>query len=207
MIEYFKETDMRKSGLVYDGTLEQIRKLYAIDPEQAGELAISAIELTLTGEISSDDIMIELMLQPTKKVSQNHQEKHDQKVISARQKKIMDQKLDQIADLMKEGVRQKDIAVRLNLTQQTVSYRWNVIKTQYPELLQEEMPDTNENVCIQTSYQNTNKNFVQNGTNKNVCIQDSTKIQTSNQNTNKNVCTKNNVCTDLKNDTSDEWKF
>jgi hypothetical protein len=37
-----------------------------VDPERAGELAISAIELTLTGQISSDDMMIELMLEPTK---------------------------------------------------------------------------------------------------------------------------------------------
>jgi hypothetical protein len=62
LIEMFKDTQMRNSGLVYNGTLEQIRKLYDLNPEQAGELAISAIELALTGEISSDDILIELML-------------------------------------------------------------------------------------------------------------------------------------------------
>lgn len=108
---------------------------------------------------------------------------------------------------MKQGVRQKDIAGRLNLTQQTVSYRWNVIKTTYPELLQEEMPGTNENVCIQIPYQNTNKNLVQNGTNKNVCIQDDTKIQTPYQNTNENVCTKNVVCKTSEIMPPDDWKF
>jgi hypothetical protein len=49
MIEMFNEVEMRDSGIIYNSVLEQIRKLYAVDPERAGELAISAIELTLTG--------------------------------------------------------------------------------------------------------------------------------------------------------------
>jgi hypothetical protein len=94
MIEQFNDVPMRKSGVVYNSTLEQIKKLYQVNPEQAGELAISAIELVLTGQFSSDDMIIELMLEPARIVSQDNHDKYDQKVESARQKKITDQKLD-----------------------------------------------------------------------------------------------------------------
>lgn len=50
------------SGVIYSWQFDQIKKLYKINPEQAGELAISAIELALTGNISSDDYMIDLLL-------------------------------------------------------------------------------------------------------------------------------------------------
>lgn len=49
MINQFNDVEARNSGIIYKSTLEQIKKLYAVDPEQAGELAIAAIELVLTG--------------------------------------------------------------------------------------------------------------------------------------------------------------
>ena len=174
MIEQFNDVEMRKSGIIYNSTLEQIKKLYAVNPEQAGELAISAIELTLTGQFSSDDMIIELMLEPARVVSQDNHEKYDQRVETARQKKITDQKLDQIADLMRQGFKQREIAERLKLTQQTVSYRWGVIKASYPELLQTNEPVLQTN--LPNTYQNTNDtkntkkpNFGTVGTNENVC--------------------------------------
>ena len=111
--------------------------MYAVDPEQAGELAIAAIELILTGQISSDDVMIDLMLQPTKVINERNVEKYEQKLESGRAKKIHDQKLDQIAELIQKGLKQREVAERLGLTQQVVSYRWSVIKASYPELLLE----------------------------------------------------------------------
>ena len=136
MIEQFNDIQMRDSGIVYNSVLEQIKKLYVVDPEKAGELAISAIELTLTGQISSDDMIIELMLEPTKvSIGKNHA-KYDQKVESSRHKKIIEQKLDKIAELSDMGMRQREIAERLGLTQQTVSYRLGIIRSTYPELLQ-----------------------------------------------------------------------
>lgn len=145
----FNDAEMRDSGIVYSSTFEQIKKLYAVDPEKAGELAISAIELTLTGQISSDDMMIELMLEPTKVSVGKNNARYDQKVESSRQKKITEQKLDQIADMMGKGLKQRQIADRLGLTQQMVSYRWGVIKAQYPELLQK-----NEEI-LPNNYKNT----------------------------------------------------
>lgn len=179
MIERFNDVPMRKSGVVYNSTLEQIKKLYQVNPEQAGELAISAIELVLTGQFSSDDMIIELMLEPARIVSQDNHDKYDQKVESARQKKITDQKLDQIAELMQQGFKQREIAERLHLTQQTVSYRWGIIKASYPELLQKEEPvlQTNlPNVYQKTEVTKVTKdtNFVQENVCKNSEVEDAT---------------------------------
>ena len=138
MIEQFKDLEMRKSGLIYNGTFEQIKKLYEVDPEKAGELAISAIEFVLCGDISSDDMMVSLMLEPIRPINESNSIKYDQKVETARQKKITEQKLDLIADLSRKGFRQREIADRLGLTQQMVSYRLGVIKSSYPELLNED---------------------------------------------------------------------
>ena len=149
MIAEFKDVPIRQTGVMYSGMLEQIKKLHQVNPEQAGELAISAIELVLTGGISSDDVMIELMLEPMKVLVQGNQDRYDQKVEASRQKKISEQKLDQIAEMMQGGMKQKMIAEKLGLTQQVVSYRWGVIKRDYPELLGDEF------------YKNTKKqNFV-----------------------------------------------
>ena len=136
MITSFKELEMRKSGVIYQSTFEQIKKLYEVDPEKAGELAISAIELILCGQISSDDMIIDLMLAPAKVIGERDKERYDNKVETARSKKIVEQKLDQIAELFKKGFKQKEIGERLGLTQQMISYRLGVIRTSYPELLQ-----------------------------------------------------------------------
>jgi hypothetical protein len=49
MIKEFNNVETRKSGIIYRGTFNAIKDLYAQNPEMAGELAISAIELVLTG--------------------------------------------------------------------------------------------------------------------------------------------------------------
>ena len=193
MIQYFNDTEIRKSGVIYDSVFEQIKRMYLVDPEQAGELAIAAIELTLTGQFSSDDVIIELMLEPAKIVGAGDRIKYEQKVENSRQKKINEQKLDQIAALMQQGLKQREVAQKLGLTQQTVSYRWGVIKAQYPELLQTEeseipnvyqktnnesvLPNvyqnTEESITLPNVYQNTDstkkQNFVQTGTKESVC--------------------------------------
>ena len=56
--------------------------------------------------------------------------------------------------MMQKGFKQREIAERLGLTQQMVSYRWGIIKAQYPELLQknEEILQIN----LPNDYKNTN---------------------------------------------------
>ena len=170
MIEMFKDNEMRPSGLVFSSVLEQIKELYQYDPEQAGELAISAIELILTGDISSDDVNIKIMLAPLRKITEVNVTKYETKVENKRQKKIAEMKLDKIADLLAAGYKQREIGERLGISQQTASYRIDVIKKNYPELLQtngtkiQAISQKNKDTKIQNFVQTCTKeeNFVQN---------------------------------------------
>lgn len=157
MIGQFKELEVRQSGVIYQSTFEQIKKLYSVDPEKAGELAISAIEMVLCGDISSDDMIVELMLEPTKVVAGKDHNKYDLKVETSRQKKIIEQKLDQIAELHLRGLKQREIAERLGLTQQMVSYRMGVIRSTYPELLQKDLQNLQKILPNDTKVTNDTK--------------------------------------------------
>ena len=103
MIEMFKDNEVRASGLIFNSVLEQIKELYQYDPEQAGELAISAIELVLTGDISSDDVNVKIMLAPLKKINEVNVAKYETKIENKKQKKIVEMKLDKIADMINRG--------------------------------------------------------------------------------------------------------
>ena len=184
MIEMFNDVEIRKSGIIYSSLLEQIKRMYAVDPDKAGELAISAIELVLTGQMSSDDIMVDMLLQPLLAIRDKDEDEYEKKKEAARNKKIEDMKLREIAELYMQGYSQAQIGERLGIKQQTVSYRLTVIKSNYPELLQkngeiftkvtkttkkENLVTTkipkNENLVKQDVYQNTKTtNFVQIGT-------------------------------------------
>jgi predicted transcriptional regulator len=193
MIDQFKELEMRHSGLIYEGTFEQIKKLHEVDPQLAGELAISAIEFVLTGEISSDDMMVNLLLEPMRTVNQNNKNKYEEKVESARMKKITDMKLDKIAEMAREGCKQREIGERLGLSQQIISYRMGVIKTSYPELLtgSPQADDTNKNTKIQKNFTNDTNEIQKNkNTNENVC----TNFVQNYKNTNDTNFVQNSVC-------------
>lgn len=158
MIEMFNEVDVRGSGVIYASTFEQIKKMYAVDPEKAGELAISAIEMVLTGQISTDDYMIDMMLTTAKAVNENNVAKYESRVEGARQKKVRDLKLAEIADLLRAGWKQREIGEKLGMSQQNISYRIGVIRSSYPELLQPEVTETaqttyKENSILQTDLQ------------------------------------------------------
>ena len=163
MIEMFKDNEMRPSGLVFSSVLEQIKELHQYDPDQAGELAISAIELILTGDISSDDVNIKIMLAPLRKITEVNVSKYETKVENKRQKKIVEMKLDKIAELLAAGYKQREIGERLGLSQQVVSYRIDVIKKNYPELLQENSTkiQTNSTNTLQENKNTKKQNFVQ----------------------------------------------
>lgn len=168
MIEQFKDLEVRNSGIIYNSTFAQIKQMYEVDPERAGELAISAIELVLTGELSSDDMMISMLLEPMRKINENNQVKYETKVESAKTKKMVDMKLDKIAEMVNRGKKQREIGEALGMSQQTVSYRVSLIKTSYPELLtglpqrgEEEAPAANDFTKIQKNLQ-TNSDVYQN---------------------------------------------
>lgn len=179
MIEYFNDVEVRGSGIIMSSVFDQIKKMHAMDPEMAGELAISAIELVLTGQFSSDDAMIDMLLAPAKVINDHNVQRYEIRKEGSKNKKIKDMKLDEIAEMLKNGMKQKEIAERLHISQQTVSYRMGVIRTQYPELMQDrgtETAQTNSDV-----YQNTN-NFTNVQTNSLQRIPDESPVQTFYQN-------------------------
>lgn len=169
MIKEFKDNNIRPTGVIYSGIFEAIKELYADRPDDAGELAISAIELILTGEISSDNSLVKVALATIKPVVQNDVDKYNAKIQQVKDKKISDQKLDIIADLMNKGTKQAQIGKMLGLTQQTVSNRVKVIREKYPELLQvknEILQVNDQNTSISTNYKSSqictnNENLVQ----------------------------------------------
>ena len=157
MIECFNDVEVRSSGVIMSSVFDQIKKMYAMDPEMAGELAISAIELVLTGQISSDDAMIDMLLAPAKVINDHNVQRYENRKEGSKNKKIKDMKLDEIAEMLQKGMKQKEIAERLHISQQTVSYRMGLIRTQYPELMQDRGVQTalpNESP-VQTFYQNS----------------------------------------------------
>lgn len=157
MIEKFNDVTARRSGVIYNSLLDMIKKVHMSDPVLAGELAESAIELVLTDQISSDNPMIDAMLTTLKAVNDVNVEKYNAKLESSRQKKKVENRLAEIAALYNQGLSQKEIGVKLGISQQAVSYRLRTIREEFAELLSENSGATphKENACT---------NFVQVGT-------------------------------------------
>ena len=158
MIEQFNDVEVRSSGIIMSSVFDQIRKMHVMDPEMAGELALSAIELVLTGQISSDDAMIDMLLAPAKVINDHNVQRYEIRKEGSKNKKIKDMKLDEIAEMLKKGMKQREIAERLHISQQTVSYRMGLIRTSYPELMQDRGTETAQTILPKNSdvYQNTN---------------------------------------------------
>lgn len=172
MIDHFNDVEVRGSGVIMSSVFEQVKKMYAVDPDMAGELAISAIELVLTGQFSSDDAMIDMLLAPAKVINDHNVQRYENRKEGSKNKKIKDMKLDEIAEMLQKGMKQKEIAERLHISQQTVSYRMGLIRTQYPELMQDRGTETAQTILPKNVdvYQNTN-NFTNNGAE---CLQNGT---------------------------------
>ena len=134
MIE-FKNLPYRDKAIIYQTTLEQIKKIYIRNPQQAGELAIAAIEVALSGEHSSDDYMIDIILEQSKFLSIKNQQKYDKKVDTERDKRIQSLQLNEIVNLLEQGFNQSQIAAKLKVSRQTISKRVGIIHDDFPELL------------------------------------------------------------------------
>ena len=150
MIEKFNNAVARRSGVIYNSLLDMIKKVHMSDPILAGELAESAIELILTDQMSSDNPMIDAMLTTLKVVNDANVEKYNAKLESSRQKKKVENRLAEIAALYNQGLSQKEIGVRLGISQQAVSYRLRTIREEFAELLEEKSDRATsykENVC------------------------------------------------------------
>ena len=136
MIEKFKENEARKSALIYFSNFEQVKELYEDDKEMAGELAISILEMALTGEISSNNKIIRLMLKNFEVSAENNKQKYEAKKRNTKQEKAEKYNLYEIAEMLNEGKTQAEIADALGISRQTVNRRLNeMIRVNYPELL------------------------------------------------------------------------
>lgn len=62
MIKEFNPVEVNKQGKIYAETFEQIKLIHEKDQELARELAIAAIEKALTGQISSDNVIVKALL-------------------------------------------------------------------------------------------------------------------------------------------------
>ena len=133
-----KELETRNTGVIYSSMLDQIRKLYKRDKVKAGEYAISAFELILCDDVSSDDLNIEIMLEPFKALNKRNQAKWEHVKESKSESKIAKLQLKEIADLYLSGLKQDKIGEKVGVSRQTVSNRLKLIRTEYPELLKEE---------------------------------------------------------------------
>lgn len=148
MIKEFNEVKIHDSGIIYQSVFEQIKKLHEKEPERAGELAISAIEMVLTGQVSTDDYLLEIMLETSKVVSEKKREQYEKKKEGKATKRIEELKLAEIADLWSCGKTQGEIGKELGLTQQAVSYRLNIIRNKYAELLEQKSEEASVEVPL-----------------------------------------------------------
>lgn len=135
MIPYFKDNEVRDTAIIYSSVLDQIKMIYEDNPELAGEIAISAIELVLTGDMSTNNTMVKMSLAATKCLTDKNREKYDKTVESKKSKAIVDNKLDIVAEMTLAGFNQRQIGEKLGISQQAVSRKLNLIRSTYPELL------------------------------------------------------------------------
>lgn len=139
MITDFNLESCRESAIIYSSVLEQIEMLYEDDRELAGELAIAAIQTVLSGETTTDNKMIQVMLAMLTQSAHKNAEKYEKKMASKRASKIRELQLDDIAELASEGLSTREIGEQLNTPKSTIAYRLGVIKEDYPELLSQEV--------------------------------------------------------------------
>ena len=136
MIKEFKENEIRASGIINRGMFEQVKMLYQDNPEIGGELAVSLMEFILTGDFSSDNFMVKFAMANHKEVVVKNQERYDAKK-EAKQEAI-ESGLREIAELLNAGMKQVDIARKLNMQPPNVSKKVAKIRKEFPWLLEAE---------------------------------------------------------------------
>lgn len=139
MITDFNLDACRDSAVIYSSVLEQIEMLYEDDTELAGEFAIAAIQTVLSGDTTTDNKMIKVMLKQLQQSALKNQERYELSRESKREYKAKDLRLEEIAELVNEGMSVREIEQQLDIPKSTVSYRLGIIKKDYPELLSNEV--------------------------------------------------------------------
>ena len=136
MIKEFKDNEVRPTGVINRGMFEQVKMLYLQDPAKGGELAVSLMEHVLTGAHSSDDFMVAFAIANHQETIAKNQERWDASKEAKRG--VIEESLREIATLYNSGVKQVEIARRLNMSAGNVSKKLAKIRKEFPQLLEEE---------------------------------------------------------------------
>ena len=159
MIKELRNDIARETGVINRGMYEEIKKLFSKSPELAGEFAIALFELIITGEHSSDDFTIDLLLTNHKITNEKNKQKYERAKETKEQNRIDKLQLREIADRVNKGMKQNDIAKELEVSPGCISKRITIIRTEYPELLAEV---SNQKNFQNFSYDNENVNVNEN---------------------------------------------
>lgn len=140
MIKQLNENIICSTGVVYQANYEQVILAFKQNPELAGELSTSILELIFTGQSSSDNLMVQLALKNFAAVSEKNREKYERRVAATERKKETtsknrEKRLVDVADLYNEGLNQKQIAEKLGLSETTISKDMTLIRAEYPQLI------------------------------------------------------------------------
>lgn len=136
MTTKLNNTPIRNSAIIYKTALERIRALLeAGRSELAGEYAIATIELALTNQFSSEDFDVQMYLRDFEVMAEKNGEKYDKKKEASDAARIKKLQLKEIADYYNQGLIQVRIAEKLEISKQVVSKRLQIIKEDYPYLL------------------------------------------------------------------------
>lgn len=138
MIKFKDDLVINSTGIVYDTMLKTAKDIYAFNPELAGEYALSALEMVLSGECSTDNEMLRAMFNVVKPFADRNIAKLEARKEQQNNAKIEKMKLREIADLYDSGFNYQEIAKKIGITRQTVSNRIKIIQTEFPELLKAE---------------------------------------------------------------------
>ena len=135
MIAQFKENEVRDTGVVNKGMFEQVKRLFnSGQTELAGELAISLLEVVLTGEYSSNDFTVQLVMDNHEIIANKHIEEYDKKIEASRIARAEKLDLYKIAEMLEKNFTQQQMANVLNITQGAVSKRINILNNEYPDI-------------------------------------------------------------------------
>lgn len=83
----------------------------------------------------SGDVMIDALLTEAFALIDKSAERREAKATAVKYKRREEMKLDEIAELKMQGMKQEEIAKKLGINQSTVSRRLLTIQSEYPELL------------------------------------------------------------------------
>lgn len=190
MITDFDFENCRESSILYKTAYKQVARKYQRGKyEEAAELALAYFQVMLQGYTATDDEDIEDLVEPYAAMSKKANERYSRKVEREKNKQIEDLQLHEIARMLEDGESYGTISDSLGIAKSTVSYRVEVMREKYPELLENvadpNAVDTVRNVRTVRNNDNDNDN-------DNVNVNENVK-EKENENDKVNVKEKENV--------------